>query len=100
MEPSCKAIVVLQTLGCPDEALQCCVNAHSDLHMSWDNLGSPHMQMDVPPFHTGGSQKVLATAQSMKSAIQLQAFISKLLSVSRTFQGPFKFDVINLEPGK
>lgn len=95
MEPA-----ALQTLGFPDEALQCCVNARSEAHMNWDNLGSPHMQTDVPLFHTGGSHQALATAQSMKSSIQLQALISELLPVARIFQGPFKFDVIKLEPGK
>lgn len=35
----------------------------------------------------GDSYQALATAQSTQSAIQLQALISKLLAVSKTFLG-------------
>lgn len=52
---SCKAAMALQTLGSPDEALQCCVNAPSKVHTIWDNVGYPHVQTDVSPFYTGGS---------------------------------------------
>lgn len=79
------------TIRFPNKASRCSVNAHSELHMQLVHMGCAYFSQHIPvlvPAQMEVLTKVLPQhSQTMQSSIRLQALISKLLSVSRTFQG-------------